>query len=179
MRERYRDDPSTHPDFDPDLWMEVGSSGGPDKNQVYGLSNTTAENLWMARSVSTVGSSQSISSSQSKKFVALQQHTTQLTYKYDHLSAEYAQLKASHAQQRTESEQIKAQIKASQAQQKTEYEQQKAAYEQQKAAYDQLREMVMNMATHSGTCARNPFSPYNHQPPPPGSHPPPPAPPLY
>ena len=100
--------------------------------------------------------------------------------------AEYAQLKASHAQQRAESEQIKAQIKASQTQQKAEYkqqktayEQQKAAYEQQKTAYDQLREMVMNMATHSGTCAPNPFWLYNHQPPPPGSPPSPPAPPLY
>jgi hypothetical protein len=32
LRERYRDDPSTHLDFDLDLWMEAGSSGGPDKN---------------------------------------------------------------------------------------------------------------------------------------------------
>jgi hypothetical protein len=55
-----RDDPSTHPDFDLDLWMEVESSGGLDKNQVYGLSNTTAENLRATRSVSTVGSSQSV-----------------------------------------------------------------------------------------------------------------------
>jgi len=53
---------STHPDFDPDLWMEVGSFGGPEKNQVYGLSNTTAENLRSACSVSTVGSSPSVSS---------------------------------------------------------------------------------------------------------------------
>jgi len=175
LKERYGDDILTHPEFDPDLWMEVGSSGGPDKNRVYGLSNITADNLRSTRSVSTVGSSQSKSSSQSKEFVALQQHTTQLTDKYDHLSAEYAQLKASHAQQRAESEQIKA----SQAQQKAEYKQQKAAYEQQKAAYDQLREMVMNMATHSRTCVFNPFWPYNHQPPSPGSPPPPPAPPLY
>ena len=144
LRERYGDNILTHPEFDPDLWMEVGSSGGPDKNWVYGLSNTTADNLRSTRSVSIVGSSQSISSSQSKEFVALQQHTAQLTNKYDHLSAEYAQLKASHAQQRAESEQIKA----SQAQQTAEYEQQKGAYEQQKAAYEQLREMVMNMATH-------------------------------
>jgi len=183
LRERYGDDTLTHPEFDPDLWMEVRSSGGPDKNRVYGLSNTTADNLRSTRSVSTVGSSQSISSSQSKEFVALQQHTTQLTDKYDHLSAEYAQLKASRAQQRAESEQIKAsqaQQKAEYEQQKAEYEQQKAACEQQKTVYDQLREMVMNMATHSGTCAPNPFWPYNHQPPPPGSPPPPPpAPPLY
>jgi hypothetical protein len=34
LRERYGDDPSIHPDFDPDLWMEVGLSGGPDKNWV-------------------------------------------------------------------------------------------------------------------------------------------------
>jgi len=102
--------------------MEVGSSGGPDKNQVYGLSNTTTDNLRSTRSVSTVGSSQSISSSQPKEFVALQQHMTQLTEKYDHLSVEYAQLKTSHAEQRAESA-------------------------QQKAAYEQLREMVMNMAT--------------------------------
>jgi len=78
--------------------MEVVSSGGPDKNWVFGLSTTTADNLRLTRSVSTVGSSQSISSSQSKEFMALQQHTAQLTEKYDNLSAEYAQLKASHAQ---------------------------------------------------------------------------------
>ena len=66
LRERYEDDPLTHPEFDPDLWMEVGSSGGPYKNQIYGLSNTTADNLLSAHSVSIVGSSQS------KKFVALQ-----------------------------------------------------------------------------------------------------------
>jgi hypothetical protein len=69
----------THPEFDPDLWMEVGSSGGPNKNRVYELSNTTAENLRATHSVSTVGSPQSISSIQSTEFVALQQHTTQLT----------------------------------------------------------------------------------------------------
>jgi len=31
LRERYGDDPSTHLDFDPDFWMEVESSGGPEK----------------------------------------------------------------------------------------------------------------------------------------------------
>jgi len=71
LRERYGDDPSTHLDFDPDLWMEVESSGGPDKNQVYGLSNTTAENLRAACSVSTVRSSPSVSSTQSEKFIAI------------------------------------------------------------------------------------------------------------
>jgi len=127
--------------------MEVGSFGGPDKNRVYGLSNTTAENLRAAHSVSTVGISQSVSSTQSKEFVALQQHMTQLTEKYDHLSAAYAQLKAEHAQQKAEDAQ---------------------RYAQQKAEHEQLREFVMNMASQSGdTCAPPPFWPYNNQPPPP------------
>jgi hypothetical protein len=153
LGERYGDDHLIHPEFDPDLWMEVGSFGGPDKNRVYGLSNTTAENLRAARSVSIVGSSQSISSTQSKEFMVLQQHTTQLTEKYDHLSAAYAQLKAEHAQQKAEDAQ---------------------RYTQQKADHEQLHEMVMNMASQSGdTCAPPPFWTYNNQPPPP-----PPAPPL-
>ena len=78
LRERYGDNPSTYPDFDPDLWMEAGSSGGPDKNWVYGLSNTTAENLRSARSVSTVGSSPSVLNTQSKEFIALKQQYQQL-----------------------------------------------------------------------------------------------------
>jgi hypothetical protein len=84
-RERYGDDPLTHPDFDPDLWMEVGSSSGPDKNRVYDLSNTKAENLWSARSVSAVGSSPSVSSTQSDEFVALKQQYERLSTYYDQL----------------------------------------------------------------------------------------------
>ena len=137
LRERYGDDPLTNSEFDPDLWMEVGSSSGPDKNRVYGLSNTTVENLRAARSVSTVGSSQSVSSTQSKKFMALQQHTAQLTEKYDHLSVAYAQLKAEHAQQKAEDAQRYAQLKAEHTQ----------WYAQQKAEHDQLHEFVMTMAS--------------------------------
>jgi len=85
LRERYGDNPSTHPDFDPDLWMEVGSSGGPDKNQVYGLSNTMAENLHSARSVSTVRSSPSISSTQSEELISLKQQYQQLSTNYNEL----------------------------------------------------------------------------------------------
>jgi len=84
LRERYGDNLSTHPDFDPNLWMEVGSSGVPEKNQVYGLSNTTAENLHSAHNVSTVGSSPSVSSTQSK-FMALKQQYQQLSMNYDEL----------------------------------------------------------------------------------------------
>ena len=79
------DNPSTHPDFDPDLWMEVGSSGGPDKNRVYGLSNTTVENLRVTGSVLTVGSSPSVSSTQSEEFMALKQQYKRLLTDYDQL----------------------------------------------------------------------------------------------
>jgi hypothetical protein len=85
LRERYGDDPLTQPDFDPDLWMEVRSSGGLDKNRVYGLSNTTADKLRSARSVSTIGSSPSVSSTHSEEFLALKQQ-------YERLSTDYAQL---------------------------------------------------------------------------------------
>jgi hypothetical protein len=83
LRERYGDNPSTHPDFDPDLWMEVGSFGGPEKNRVYGLSNTTVKNLWSARSVSTVGSSPSVSITQSDEFITLKQQYQQLSTNYN------------------------------------------------------------------------------------------------
>jgi len=65
--------------------MEVGSSDRPEKNQVYGLSNTTAENLQSARSVSTVGSSPSVSSIQSEEFMALKQQYERLSMNYDQL----------------------------------------------------------------------------------------------
>jgi len=64
--------------------MEVGSSGGPDKNQVYGLSNTMTENLRATCSVSTVGSSQSVSSTKSEEFMASKQQ-------YERLSTDYEQ----------------------------------------------------------------------------------------
>ena len=87
--ERYGDDPSTHQDFNPDLWMEARFSGWPGRNRVYGLSNTMTENLRTARSVSTVGSSQLVLSTQSQEFAVLQQHTTHLTEKSERLSADY------------------------------------------------------------------------------------------
>jgi len=65
--------------------MEAGSSGGPDKNRVYGLSNTTAENLRSTRSVSTVGSSTSVSNTQYEEFIALKQQYQQLSMNYDEL----------------------------------------------------------------------------------------------
>jgi hypothetical protein len=76
--------------------MEVGSSGGLDKNQVYKLSNTTTDNLQVARSVSTIGSSKSVSSTQSEEIVALKQHTTHLTKKYEQLSELWTTHDSSH-----------------------------------------------------------------------------------
>jgi hypothetical protein len=96
-----------------DLWMEVGTSSRPNKNRIYGLSNTTAENLRVARCVSTVGSTQS------KEFVALQQHTTYLTENYKQLLVNYEQ----HMAHLTEK------------------------YEQFLVNYEQLRQMVMNMTS--------------------------------
>ena len=107
MRETYGDDPSTHPEFDPDLWMEAGSSGGPDKNRVYGLSNTRADNLQMTCTASTVGSSQSVSSSQSKEFVALQQRCDQISEAYTQLKEQYT---AESAQQRAAYEELRQMV---------------------------------------------------------------------
>jgi hypothetical protein len=45
MQERYRDDLSTHPELDLELWLEAVSVDGPDKNWIYGISNITDENL--------------------------------------------------------------------------------------------------------------------------------------
>jgi hypothetical protein len=52
LKERYGDDPSTHSDLDSDLWLEAKSSGGPDKNRVYSLSNTITKDLRTTRGVS-------------------------------------------------------------------------------------------------------------------------------
>jgi hypothetical protein len=60
LKDRYGDDPATHLDINSDLWLEAGLSGGLVRNPVYGLFNTTAENLRTTRSVSTIGCSQSI-----------------------------------------------------------------------------------------------------------------------
>lgn len=61
----YMQDPSTHPELDSDLLLEAGSTSGPDRNWVYGISNTTAKDKWTCCSVSTIGSSQSGLSHQS------------------------------------------------------------------------------------------------------------------
>jgi len=51
------------------------------------------DNLRAARSVSIVGSSQSVSNTQSEEIVALKQHTADLTQQYKQLSADYEQLR--------------------------------------------------------------------------------------
>jgi hypothetical protein len=71
LKKRYENDLSTHLDIDLDLWLEAGLSGGPSRNQVYGLSNTTVENLRMTCSVSTVGCSQLVLSTQTLEFTVM------------------------------------------------------------------------------------------------------------
>jgi hypothetical protein len=94
LKERYGDNLLTHLDFNSDLWLEAKSSGGLDRNRVYILSNTTAENLWIAHSISTVGCSQSVLSTQSLELASLLnqgvlERTTHLNEKYEQLSTDY------------------------------------------------------------------------------------------
>jgi hypothetical protein len=58
---RYKDNPSIHPELNLDLWLETGSSGGPDRNQVY-------KDLWTGHSVSIIGCSLQVLSTQFPKF---------------------------------------------------------------------------------------------------------------
>jgi hypothetical protein len=97
LKERYGDDPSTHPDFNPNLWLKVRSSSGPDRNRMDELSNTTTKNLRRTHSISTLKSSQSVPSTQSLEFTTLlhqgvQEHTAHLNEKYERLSADYEEL---------------------------------------------------------------------------------------
>jgi hypothetical protein len=83
LNERYEDDPSTSLDLD--------------RNRVYGLCNIMAENLWIARSVSTVGCSQLILSTQTLKFTTMleqwvQGQTTHLNEKYKCFTSDYKEL---------------------------------------------------------------------------------------
>jgi hypothetical protein len=90
LNKRNGDDPSTHPD----LWLEARSFGEPYRNRVYGLSNTTAENLWTACNVLIIGCSQLVMSNQTPKFKAMldqrvQEWTTHLNEKFQRLVADY------------------------------------------------------------------------------------------
>jgi hypothetical protein len=97
LNERYEDEPSTHPDIDLDLWLEGESFGGPNRNRVYGLFNTTTENLWTTRSASVIGCSQSIPSSQTLEFTPMldqrvQDRITHLNDKYECLHTGFEEL---------------------------------------------------------------------------------------
>jgi DNA-directed RNA polymerase subunit L len=97
LNERYEDNFSTHLDLDLDLSLEAGSSGGPDRNRVYKLLNTTTENLQTTRSVSIVGCSQSIPSTQTPEFTMMldqrvKARTTHLNEKFERLIDNYEEL---------------------------------------------------------------------------------------
>ena len=98
LKERYTDDLSTFLNLNSDLWLEARSSEGPDINRVYGLSNSTTENLWMVGSAATIECSQFITSTQTLKFEMMldqrvQARTTHLNEKYGWLTVDYEELR--------------------------------------------------------------------------------------
>jgi phage-related protein len=103
------------------------------------LSNTTAKNLQAAHSISTAGSSQSVSNTQYQELVVLQQYTAHLTEKYKRLLADYKQHMAyfteKHEQLSVNYEELRAnyeqQLRANDEQLRVNYEQQqlRANYE--------------------------------------------------
>ena len=71
---------------------------GPNRNQVYELCNTTAENLWMTRCALKIGCSQSISSIQTLEFAAMldqqvQDQTIYFNDKYKRLTVDYEEFR--------------------------------------------------------------------------------------
>jgi len=70
--------------------LEEGSSDGPDRNWVYGLSNTTIEDLWITHNVSTIGWSQLILSTQTPEFEVILDQLVQASM--THLAADYERL---------------------------------------------------------------------------------------
>ena len=142
MRERYEDNSSTHPDFNPDLWMEVRSSDGPNK-----IEYTGSPTLWL-RTCGRPVVTQSLEALNQYRASNLRSsrpyNNTWLISqkKYKWLSTNYEQNTA----QLTEK------------------------YKQLSANYEQLHQMVMSMTSQSGdTCAAFfwPYSLGNNQPPPP------------
>jgi len=107
LRERYRDDPLTYSKFDPDLWMEVGSSGGPDKNRVYELSNTIAENLRATVVFQSLGAPNQYRAPNLRSSWPCSNTRLSSPKKYDHLLAAYSQLEADNAQQKAEYDQLR------------------------------------------------------------------------
>jgi len=51
LQERHKEDHLTFLELNLDLWLEVGLFGGPNKNKIYGISNTTTEDVRMSRNV--------------------------------------------------------------------------------------------------------------------------------
>jgi hypothetical protein len=97
LKERYKDGLLIHPDLNLNLWLEAGLSGRPDRNQVYGLSNTIVENLQMTHSFLSIRCSQSIPSTQTLNFKAMwdqgvHDRTTHLNEKYEQFTADYEEL---------------------------------------------------------------------------------------
>jgi len=148
--ERYGDDSSIHLNFNPDLWIETGSSSRTDRNPVNELSNIAAENLPAAHGVSTAGSSQSVSSIQYQELVALKQHTAHLTKKYERLLTVYKQHMTHFTKINEQLSMNYEQLRANYMQLRTNYEQRAnymqhlTNYEQLWANFEQLCQIIMN-----------------------------------
>jgi len=151
LREIYGDNPLTHLEFDPNLWMEVGSFGGPIKIGFTGSPTLRPR---------TCG-----------RPVVFQPLGAPNQYRAPNLRSSWP-----CSNTRLSSPKNTTTYQRSMHNSKRSMHNKKPSMHNKKADHEQLREMVMNMASQSGdTCAPPPFWPYNNQPPPP---PPPPAPPL-
>jgi len=58
LQEKYKNDPSNHPELNLDFLLEAGLFDGSNRNQIYGILNTTTNDIRTYRSVLTAGSSQ-------------------------------------------------------------------------------------------------------------------------
>jgi hypothetical protein len=68
MIAKVSDDTSTHPPYDPQIWLEALISDEPDRNQVYDLPMTLAWELKADRTISTIGTPHSNPSYKSQDF---------------------------------------------------------------------------------------------------------------
>lgn len=59
MVAKHREDTSTLPPHNPQLWLEVGATNGLDMNLIYNISMTTTRDMKVGCSVLTIDTSQS------------------------------------------------------------------------------------------------------------------------
>ena len=55
---RYGEDPSSHSKYNLDLWLDVETTGNPDRNRICGISMTIARDIRLGSSVLTINTIQ-------------------------------------------------------------------------------------------------------------------------